>query len=98
MGCWLGPRLNEAFGVRFFDVNPLRKEIIFGRIVVNQNGSRRFTEEMNKTEEHRTVPVPQPVMDALVAHIAAYCSGEDQERFLFLPTPARAHTTIVVVM
>jgi len=89
MGCWLGPRLNEAFGVRFCDVNPLRKEIVFGRIVVNQNGSRRFTGEVNKSEEHRTVPVPQPVMDAVVAHIAAYCSGEVQERFLFLPARQR---------
>jgi integrase len=84
MGCWLGPRWNEAIGVRVCDLNPLRKEISFGRVVVNQNDSEVYVEQYNKTDEYRTVPVPGPVMEALTAHIAAYCPGEDRERFLFL--------------
>ena len=38
MGCWLGPRWNEALGLRVCDLNPLKKEIAFGRVVINQNG------------------------------------------------------------
>jgi len=41
-----------------------RSEVTFGRIVVNQNGSRTFTERFSKTEDVRTVPCPAPVMDA----------------------------------
>lgn len=84
MGCWLGPRWNEAIGLRVCDLNPLRKEISFGRVVVNQNGSELFEEHLSKTEDYRTVPCPTEVMDALVDHIATYCDGEDRERFLFL--------------
>jgi integrase len=82
-GCWLGPRWNENLGVRVCDVNPMRSEIVFGRLVVNENKTR-FVEEGNKTEDHRSVPVPAPVMDALVAHIARYCPAGDREAFLFL--------------
>lgn len=42
MGAWLGPRWNEAIGLRRCDVNPLRREITFGKVVVNQNGSQTF--------------------------------------------------------
>ena len=84
MGCWLGPRLNEALGVRVCDLNPLRKEISFGRVVVNQNGNEVFEKRLNKTEEYRTIPVPAEVMDALAEHIAKYCPGDDRERFLFM--------------
>lgn len=83
VGCWLGPRWNEVLGVRVCDVNPLRQEIVFGRVVVNEN-TTTFVEEGNKTEEHRTVPVPAPVMTALVDHIARYCPEGDREAFLFL--------------
>jgi integrase len=38
MGCWLGPRWNEAIGLRACDLNPLRHEVTFGRFVVNQTG------------------------------------------------------------
>lgn len=84
MGCWLGPRWNEAIGVRVCDLNPMRSEISFGRVVVNQNGNELFEEHMNKTEEYRTIPVPREVMQALVDHVAAYCPGDNRERFLFL--------------
>jgi len=84
MGCWLGPRWNEALGVRLCDLNPLRKEMVFGRVVVNQNGSRIFLERLSKTEDARTVPVPKPVMDGLLQHVETYCSGAGREDFLFL--------------
>jgi integrase len=35
MGCWLGPRWNEAIGLRVCDVNPFQGEVTFGRVVVN---------------------------------------------------------------
>jgi integrase len=83
MGCWLGPRWNEAIGVRVCDLNPLRKEMAFGRVVVNQNGSYLFTERLSKTNDSRTVPVPQPVMDALLEHLRVHRPEADREDFLF---------------
>lgn len=53
-GCWLGPRWNEILGVRVCDVNPLRQEIVFGRVVVNDS-TTTFIEVGNKTEE-QTAP------------------------------------------
>lgn len=58
MGAWLGPRLNEAIGLRRCDPNPLRQEITIGRVVVNQNGGRTYTERFSKTGDFRTIPVP----------------------------------------
>jgi integrase len=84
LACWCGPRWNEAIGVRLCDVNPLRKEITFGRIVVCQAGSQTYTKVGSKTGDWRTVPVPRLVMDALQAHIAEYCPGAGREDFLFL--------------
>jgi integrase len=84
MGAWLGPRWNEAIGVRLCDLNPLRKEITFGRVVVNQKGSRTFTEKLSKTEDARTIPVPTPVMDMLAAHVGRYVDAANRDAFLFL--------------
>jgi integrase len=83
-GAWLGPRWNEAIGLRLCDFNPLRYEITLGRVVVNQNGGTTFTEAMSKTEDARTVPVPQPVVDVLAHHIATYLPNAGREDFLFL--------------
>jgi integrase len=84
MGCWLGPRWNEAIGLRVCDINPLRKELTFGRVVVNQNGNTTFIEKMSKTEDARTLPVPGPVMDVLLEHLRVYRPGVGREDFLFL--------------
>lgn len=83
MGAWLGPRWNEAIGLRVCDINPMRKELTFGRVVVNQNGSQTFVEAMSKTEDSRTVPVPGEVMELLVRHLATYRPHAGREDFLF---------------
>lgn len=83
MGAWLGPRWNEAIGLRICDVNPLRREVVFGRQVINQNGTHTFAEVGSKTGDWRTLPVPQPVMDALTAHIARYRDGAAREDLVF---------------
>ena len=84
MGCWLGPRWNEAIGLRVCDINPLRKELTFGRVVINQNGTTTFTEAMSKTDDARTVPVPAPVMEALLEHLRKYRPMAQREDFVFL--------------
>ena len=84
MGAWLGPRWNEAIGLRRCDLNPLRHEVTFGKVVVNQNGSQTYVERLSKTEDFRTIPVPQPVMDRLLEHLATYCPDAGREDFLFL--------------
>jgi integrase len=84
MGAWLAPRWNEAIGLRVCDINPLRKELTFGRVVINQNGSHTFVERMSKTEDARTVPVPGPVMDVLLEHLRLYRAGAQREDFVFV--------------
>jgi integrase len=83
MGAWLGPRWNEAIGLRVCDINPLRREVTFGRIVVNQNGSRTFEERFSKTEDSRTVPAPEAVMEVLTAHLARYRPDASREDLVF---------------
>jgi len=83
MGAWLGPRWNEAIGLRICDVNPLRHEVVFGRQVINQNGSQTFAEVGSKTGDWRTVPVPQPVMDVFTGHIARYRDGAARDDLVF---------------
>jgi hypothetical protein len=36
MGAWLGPRWNEAIGLRRCDLDPLRHEVTFGKVVVER--------------------------------------------------------------
>ena len=83
MGAWLGPRWNEAIGLRICDINALRREITFGRQVINQNGSHTFTEVGSKTDDWRTIPVPRPVMDVLAEHIARYHPNAEREDLVF---------------
>jgi integrase len=83
-GAWLGPRWNEAIGLRVCDLNPMRHEITLGRLVVNQNGGTTFTEAMSKTEDARTVPVPQAVLDVLTTHIETYLPDAKRDDFLFM--------------
>jgi integrase len=84
MGAWLGPRWNEAIGLRVCDINPLRQEVTFGRVVVNQNGSQTFEEKLSKTEDSRTVPAPAVVIDALVEHLREFRPGAGREEFVFV--------------
>jgi len=91
MGAWLGPRWNEAIGLRICDLDMLRREVTFGRLVVNQNGSKTFTERGSKTDDWRTIPAPAPVIDALAEHIVRYVDNPaDREAFLFT-TRDRTH-------
>ena len=84
MGAWLGPRWNEAIGLRICDLDILRREVTFGRLVVNQNGSTTFTERGSKTDDWRTVPAPKPVIDVLAEHITRYVEAPaDRDAFLF---------------
>lgn len=84
MGAWLGPRWNEAIGLRICDLDLSRLEVIFGRLVVNQNGSTTFTKRGSKTDDWRTIPVPAPVAEALAEHIVCYVPDpSDRNAFLF---------------
>jgi integrase len=83
LGAWLGPRWNEAIGLRMRDIDFLRREITFGRQVINQNGSTTFAEVGSKTGDWRTVPVPQPVVDVLAAHVAKFRSGAQRDDLVF---------------
>lgn len=84
MGAWLGPRWNEAIGLRICDLNLLRREVTFGRVVVNQNNSTPFLERGSKTDDWRTLPMPEPVAEMLAGHIARYVADPtDRESFLF---------------
>lgn len=83
MGAWLGPRWNEAIGVRLCDLNVGRQEITFGRQVINQNGSTTFTKRGSKTGDWRTIPVPRPVLAELERHLATYRADAEREDLIF---------------
>jgi integrase len=83
VGAWLGPRWNEAIGLRMCDIDFLRREITFGRQVINQNGSTTFAEVGSKTGDWRTVPVPQPVVDVLAAQVAKFRSDAQRDDLVF---------------
>jgi len=84
MGAWLGPRWNEAIGLRICDLNLPRREVTFGRLVVNQNGSTTFTKRGSKTDDWRTIPMPSPVVTVLREHIDRYVADpSDRDAFLF---------------
>lgn len=83
MGAWLGPRWNEAIGLRLCDLNPDRHELTLGRQVINQNGSHTFTKTGSKTGDWRTIPVPSPVMAALTAHLDHYQPGARRDDLVF---------------
>jgi hypothetical protein len=61
--------VDEAIGLRICDLNMLRREVTFGRVVVNQNDSKPFLERGSKIDDWRTVPAPEPVTDMLAEHI-----------------------------
>jgi hypothetical protein len=75
MGAWLGPRWTEAVGLRICDLDMLRREVTFGRLVVNQTGSTTFTERGSKTDDWRTLPAPTLVIDVLAEHITRYVAN-----------------------
>ena len=63
IGAWLRPRWNEAIGLRVCDLQLLRKEVTFRRIMVNHNGSRTFEERFTQKEDCLTFAVPTAAMD-----------------------------------
>jgi integrase len=84
MGAWLGPRWNEAIGLRICDLDMLRREVSFGRLVVNQNGSTTFTGRGSKTDDWRTLPAPTAVINMLAEHLTRYVeTPADRDAFLF---------------
>lgn len=91
LACWCGPRWNETIGLRVCDLNPLRKELVLGRICVNQIGATHYYKRYTKTADTRAIPVPAPVMVALMSHVGTYLPADaGREDFLFL-TPNGTH-------
>ncbi len=82
-GGWVGPRWNEILGVRRGDINVLRSEIAFGRVVINQNGAQLYEKHGSKTDDHRIVPLPALVLEELERHIATYCPDAGPKDFIF---------------
>jgi integrase len=80
----VGASVDEAIGLRICDLNMLRREVTFGRVVVNQNDSKPFLERGSKIDDWRTVPAPEPVTDMLAEHISKYVADPtDRDAFLF---------------
>ena len=70
-----GLRQGECFGLTVDRVDFLRRTVTVDRQVVVHAGSPPHLAPPKTKASYRTVPVPQVVLDALAAHLAAYTSG-----------------------
>lgn len=72
LGAGSGVRQGEAFGLSVDRVDFLRRTIRVDRQLVLVQGYEPFLAPPKTTKSHRSIPLPQVVVDALAAHIAAF--------------------------
>lgn len=67
-----GMRQGEVYGLTLDRVDFLRRSLRVDRQLVTVPGRAPFLGPPKTTASHRTIPLPQVVLDALAAHVAAY--------------------------
>lgn len=70
-----GIRQGEAFGLTVDRVDFLRRTLRIDRQLVTVPGRAPFLGPPKTTASHRTIPLPQVVVDALAAHLAAFSTS-----------------------
>jgi integrase len=72
-----GIRQGEAFGLTIDRINFLRRQLTVDRQLIVVPGREPFLAPPKTAASHRTIPLPQVVVDALAAHLAAFPTGPD---------------------
>jgi integrase len=76
-----GVRQGEALGLTVDRVDFLRRTVTIDRQLVTMPGRDPYLAPPKTEKSHRVIPLPQVVVDALAAHLAAFAAGPDG--FLF---------------
>jgi integrase len=71
-----GMRQGELFGLTVDRLNMLKREVAVDRQLVRLKGKPWRLGPVKTKASNRTIPLPQVVVDALAAHLAAYPPGE----------------------
>jgi integrase len=71
-----GLRAGEALGLTLEHVDFLRRTVRVDQQMVTVQGKEPYLSSPKTASSHRTVPVPQLVIDALADHIAAFPPGD----------------------
>jgi integrase len=72
-----GMRQGEAFGLTVDRINFLRRQVTVDRQLILVPGKEPFLAPPKTAASNRTIPLPQVVVDALAAHLAAFPAGPD---------------------
>jgi integrase len=67
----------EAFGLTATHVDFLRRTVRVDQQLVSLQGTAPYLAPPKTAASHRTVPVPQLVVDALADHVAKFPPGDD---------------------
>jgi integrase len=76
-----GMRQGEVFGLTVDRINFLRRHVTVDRQLILVPGKEPFLAPPKTAASNRTIPLPQVVVDALAAHLAAFPAGP--EGFVF---------------
>jgi integrase len=72
LGAGSGMRQGEAFGLSVDRINFLRRTVQVDRQLVLVQGHEPFLAPPKTAKSHRTIPLPQVVINALAAHLATF--------------------------
>jgi integrase len=70
-----GMRQGEVFGLTADRINWLRRQVVVDRQLILLPGRAPYLAPPKTAASHRTIPLPQVVVDALAAHLAAFPAG-----------------------
>lgn len=87
-----GMRQGECFGLTVDRVKFLERQVIVDRQLVTVAGAQPTLGPPKTAASNRTIPLPQVVVEALAAHLAAFPPGPDGLVFTWAGKPLRRST------
>jgi integrase len=77
LGAGTGVRQGEMLGLTVDRIDFLRRQMLVDRQLINLPGRAPYLAPVKTAASVRTIPLPQTVVDALAAHLAACPAGPD---------------------
>jgi integrase len=77
LGAGTGVRQGEMLGLTVDRIDFLRRQMVVDRQLINLPGRAPYLAPVKTRASVRTIPLPQTVVDALAAHLAAFPTGPD---------------------